>query len=308
MKGIEAARRWYAEAGAPMLARDFGEVACRIAAGIAGRGSECFGFDDEISADHDFETGFSLWITPEDERKFGFALERAYARLRRESPPPGGTTAKSALGGTGHGVVVIDEFFRRHIGLPGAPSCWQEWLYTPEHAFAEAVNGEVFRDDAGIFTGIRETIAHGMPEDVRRKKLAARAVMAAQSGQYNFARCLKHGEPGAAMLALAEFVRHAASLIHLLNRRFTPYYKWTLRSLRTLPVLGDTAEEMTALLSDGITGDKAERIDALCARIAAELRTQELSDSPEIYLEPHAFRILDGITSREIRSLHVMEG
>lgn len=31
-----------------------------------------------------------------------------------------------------------------------------------------------------------------MPEDVRRKKLAARLIFMAQSGQYNYSRCLGH--------------------------------------------------------------------------------------------------------------------
>jgi hypothetical protein len=48
----------------------------RIAAGIAGRGSECFGFDDEVSQDHDWGTGISFWLTEQDEREFGFKLER----------------------------------------------------------------------------------------------------------------------------------------------------------------------------------------------------------------------------------------
>ena len=37
--------------------------------------------------------------------------------------------------------MVIGDFYRRHTGIPGAPRTWQEWLYTPEYAFAEAVNG-----------------------------------------------------------------------------------------------------------------------------------------------------------------------
>ena len=40
-----------------------------------------------------------------------------------------------------------------------------------------------------------------MPEDVRAKKIGSCALKAAQSGQYNYARCIKHGEDGAAMLA-----------------------------------------------------------------------------------------------------------
>ena len=294
-----------------MLDREFGDVASRIAVGRAGRGSECFGYDDEVSRDHDYFIGFQLWITEADEREFGFRLERAYARLRKEFPQagPGAETGSSRLGDAEDGVSLIGDFYRRHLGFPGAPENWRQWLYTPDHAFAEAVNGAVFRDDAGVFSGIRETILTAMPEDVRRKKIAARAVFMAQSGQYNYARCLRHGEPGAAALALDEFVRNAASMVFLLNRRFAPYYKWVFRAMRELPKLGGLSGELTDLLTGvGSGAAKAERIETVCATVASELRAQGLSDCEDVYLEPHAFAVQSGIRDREIRALHVMEG
>lgn len=311
MRGLDAARQWYETAGVPMLEREFGDAVRRIAAGRAGHGSECFGYDDGISRDHDYFTGFQLWITEEDERIFGFRLERAYAKLRKEFPPDGdaASTGSSALGDAEDGVSVIGDFYRRHIGSPGAPENWRQWLHTPDHAFAEAVNGAVFRDDLGAFSGIRETILNGMPEDVRRKKIAARAVFMAQSGQYNYMRCLRHGESGAAALALGEFVRNAANMVFLLNRRFAPYYKWVFRAMRDLPKLNDCAGSLAGLLTDGVSGEaKAERIELLCAAIASELRAQGLSDRDDVYLEPHAFAVQSGIRDREIRELHIMEG
>lgn len=311
MRGIDAARRWYEMAGAPMLEREFGGVASRIAVGRAGHGSECFGYDDEVSRDHDYFTGFQLWITEEAERTFGFRLERAYARLRKEFPPDGegAETGSSELGDAEDGVTEIGDFYRRHLGFPGAPQDWRQWLYTPDHAFAEATNGAVFRDDLGIFSGIRDTILNRMPEDVRRKKIAARAVFMAQSGQYNYRRCLRHGEPGAAVLALDEFVRNAAQMVFLLNRRFAPYYKWVFRAMRDLPKLGNLSGALTELLT-GVRSYEArtEQIEAICAQIASELRAQGLSDREDVYLEPHAFAVQSGIIDREIRALHVMEG
>ena len=215
----------------------------------------------------------------------------------------------SELGDAEDGVVTIEDFYRRHLGFPGAPNDWRQWLYTPDHAFAEAVNGAVFRDDLGVFSGIRDTILNGMPEDVRRKKIAARAVFMAQSGQYNYMRCLRHGEPGAAALALDEFVRNTAQMVFLLNRRFAPYYKWVFRAMRDLPKLGGLSDELTDLLTGGGSGEvKAHQIETVCAAIAAELRTQGLSDSEEVYLEPHAFAVQSGIIDRELRALHIMEG
>ena len=295
-----------------MLEHEFGDVVSRIAVGRAGHGSECFGYDDDVSRDHDFFTGFRLWITDEDERDFGFRLERAYLKLRKECPPDIGNDAGtdgSLLGDAEDGVITIGEFYRRHLGFPGAPENWRQWLYTPSHAFAEAVNGAVFRDDLGVFSGIRETILNGMPEDVRRKKIAARAIFMAQSGQYNYMRCLRHGELGAATLALAEFVRNAAEMAFLLNRRHAPYYKWVFRAMRELPTPGGFPDALTALLTGGEQGTaKADQIEHLCAETVSELKKQGLTDRDDAYLEPHAFAIQAGIRNREIRELHVMEG
>ena len=66
MKGLELCRRYYAEFGAPMLAAQFPEVLPHIAVGLLGPGSECLGYDDSISQDHDFEPGFCIILPGED--------------------------------------------------------------------------------------------------------------------------------------------------------------------------------------------------------------------------------------------------
>ena len=58
MKGLDEARRFYAERGQAMIRERFPDYEGRIAVGLAGRGSQCFGFDDALSRDHDFEQGF----------------------------------------------------------------------------------------------------------------------------------------------------------------------------------------------------------------------------------------------------------
>ena len=84
MGGLELSRSFYYEYGKPMLENEFGQYIDRIAVGLVGHGSECFGYDDEISTDHDFEPGFCIWLTDEDEREFGFKLFRAYSKLPTE--------------------------------------------------------------------------------------------------------------------------------------------------------------------------------------------------------------------------------
>lgn len=55
MKGMELAKAYWEEYGWPMIRDQFPEYTEIIAAGLTGSGSECFGFDDEVSQDHDFE-------------------------------------------------------------------------------------------------------------------------------------------------------------------------------------------------------------------------------------------------------------
>ena len=62
MKGLEIAYKFYEEYGREMIHTMFPQYENKIAAGLVGEGSECFGFDDYISRDHDFDPGFCLWI------------------------------------------------------------------------------------------------------------------------------------------------------------------------------------------------------------------------------------------------------
>ena len=71
---MEKNRRFYDEFVAGMIHEKFPAYESRIAVGIAGEGSDCFGYDDFISRDHDFGTGVCLWVTDEDMELFGAHL------------------------------------------------------------------------------------------------------------------------------------------------------------------------------------------------------------------------------------------
>ncbi len=304
MKGIELSRAFYLEYGRPMIERDFATVSDRIAVGLVGHGSECFGFDDDISRDHDFDAGFCIWLTDADEREFGFKLFRAYSKLPREYK--GYTMVQKSLFGSEHkGVHTISEFYSRYTGSGGALQTNEQWLAIPDFYLAEATNGEVFCDPLGEFTAIRNQLLGGMPQDVWYKKIASKALTLAQTGQYNFTRCLSHGEKAAAQLSLAQFAQNAVEMIFLLNRRYAPYYKWLFRAGRELPILGNRVEALERLIVDSSLNNaqKTDIIESVCADIIAELKAQNLTDINSDYLEPHAYAVNDRIKDSNIRNM-----
>ena len=310
MKGIELARRYYEAYGRDMIRDQFPEYGEMIAAGLTGSGSECYGYDDEISADHDFEPGFCLFIPGEEivDRRTAFRLERAYAKLPAEFE--GYSRQKMApAGGQRHGVFRIGDFFRDRIGCVPEEMTAEDWLRVPEYALAEAVNGEMFRDDLGLMEDQR-AILRNMPEDARKKRLAGHLLLMAQSGQYNYTRCIRHGETGAAQMAAGEFARHTMAAMFLLERRYMPYYKWCFRALRELPGSAEAAGTLEWLISSGNDKETAEekyfRIEDIAARVIERLQAQELTKAVCGDLEKHAYSVNDGIRDSGIRNMSVL--
>ena len=311
MKGLELAYHYYKEYGEEMIASAFSEYADRIAVGLVGEGSECLGFDDELSRDHDFDPGFCLWITAEDERRFGFRLERAYSKLPKEfmglSRQP-----LSPAGGNRRGVIIIEDFYRKFLGAPTAPDTLERWLYTPSAMLRSASNGEVWRDDLGIFSSVRDVLKQGYPEDVRRKKLASHLALAHQSGCYNYPRSLERGDLGAAQLSCFEFIHHAVSSLYLLSGEYEPFYKWAFRGLDGLEGVSDVKERLLTLsLADGrpeSSKEKLQLIENVCSSLILLIKEQGLSKAACQNLDTHAFSVLDSVKDSYLRNMHIMEG
>lgn len=310
MKGLELSEKFYYEYGEKMLKENFADIEKYLAVGLAGSGSECFSYDDEVSQDHDFEPGFCIFIPDESiiDSKTEFQLERAYAKLPKEfmgykrSP-------LNPVGGNRHGVIRISKFFESKTGDANADIPTVGWFCIAEQFPLEATNGKVFCDNYGLLTQLREKIAY-MPEDVRLKKLAGNLLLMAQSGQYNYARCIRRGETAAAQLAVNEFVNTTLRVIFLLNKKYMPYYKWTFRALRELEKLNGLYDDLEYLISSGNnekeSAEKQEMIERISEKVIAELSAQKLTrvDSPD--LERHAYSVNDMIKDPEMRNQNIL--
>ena len=312
MNGLEISEAYFQEHGLPMLRERFPELLPHLAAGLFGSGSECFGYDDDASRDHDFDPGFVLLLPGEDlvDRRQEFALERAYAALPKEFM--GVKRPKMApVGGNRRGVVRMADFLVGKTGSPTGELTAGQWLSVPSHALAEVVNGKVFFDGSGALTRIRARLAR-YPADVRRKKLAGHLLLAAQAGQYNYARCLRHGETGAAQLAAIAYAQSAMEAVFLLNDVYQPFYKWRFRAMRALPKLSIEAELLEYLITTDNEGslahDKLEVIEGIAADLVAELSAQGLSKASCADLEKHAYSVNDGIADAGLRNSHILAG
>ncbi|MBE6117242.1 MAG: DUF4037 domain-containing protein [Erysipelotrichaceae bacterium] len=308
MNGIDLSREYYELYGKPMLEEQFPELLPLIACGVCGSGSESFGYDDEISRDHDYEPGFIIFLPGEDlvDRRSAFLLERAYAKLPKEYKGLKRSLMAPA-GGRRRGVKRTAEFFVDKCGAPDGVLNTVQWLRVPEHALAEAVNGELFSDSCGEVTRIRERLAF-WPEDIARKKLAGAVYLMGQAGEYNYPRCLAHGETGAAQLAVQEFVDCAMEAVFLLNRKYRPYYKWRFRALRQLSALVEEAARFEYLLTtdNGQAAEEKQKvIQGITEDILKEIQRQgwvpDCRDAGTC-----AMKLNDSVQDAQIRSLHIL--
>jgi hypothetical protein len=102
------------------------------------------------------------------------------------------------------------------------------------------------------------------------------------------------------------------SVIFLLNSAYMPYYKWSFRALRSLPLLSELEGELEWLISSPNSPENSDEkkkvIERVCLLVFAELSRQGLSDYQGNEAEGHAYSVNDKITDPNIRNLHILYG
>lgn len=311
MKGLELSKSFYKEFGEKMLKENFPDLLPRLAVGLIGAGSECFSYDDDVSIDHDFDPGFLIFVPNDIDESLVFKLKRAYAKLpmeykgfKREIMSP--------VGGNRRGVKRIADFLEEKTGSRDGNLSYIDFLRIPEESLAELTNGELWKDDSKILTNIRIKL-FVMPRDVILKKLAGELLMMAQSGQYNFNRCIKHNEYGAARLAAYEFVNASLHAAFLLNEVYMPYYKWRFKALRSLSWPNDMVDFENKLVSLLCISDKninssdtLNSIESISQMILDRIKSDSLSKKDDLYLEPHAYEVNNKVVDNNLRNMHIL--
>lgn len=176
MKGLELARALYETQAREVLIKQFPELFPRMAIGLAGEGSECLGFDDALSRDHDWGPGFCIWLEREDFQTYGRTVQAVYDSLPGlEGVPPRRTTPQ----GVGRvGVQCTQDWYRRYTGCPEGPRTLEQWRQAPEAFLSVAVSGALFSDPQGAFSAVRRRISALLPPRSEEKTALTDAICA----------------------------------------------------------------------------------------------------------------------------------
>lgn len=311
MQGLKLAREFY-EVCKPVLRAELAGIMDTAAVGLVGEGSECFGCDDAHSRDHDFGPAFCLWLPRAVLQAELPRIEAAFAMLPQEFQGFASRLAPQRRQGR-VGPLALEDFYAFFTGLDHAPTTWQEWLAIPEHQLAACTNGEVFEDHDGAFTRWRGALQACYPRHVLLKKMAARCMIMAQTGQYNLPRSLQRNDPVAAMLAAARFAEAALSFVFLCNRRYMPFYKWAAKLAGDLPVLGPQAGQALRVLAlapmQGEQGSRAvAAVEDFCTHAAEHLRAVGLSKAPGNWLWEHGPQIMRHVEEPALLRMDMLQG
>lgn len=297
--GLDLAEGFFREAVGPIV--DAVIPGLEYSAALIGRGSEVFGFDTEMSADHDWGPRAMLFLRPGDLEIHGTKLsavlgERLPLSYRgyptNWSQPDAGDNGTQCLCPTkaypiNHRVEIlsIKGFLGHYLGVDvDAGLSAADWLTLPHQKLRSLCAGRVFRDDLGL-----KSVRHRFswyPHDVWLYVLASCWSRIDQEEPLTGRAGSAGDRVGSAIIAW-RLAREIMRLAFMMQRVYPPYAKWFGAAFRQLrcasalePVLGE--------LLGAPTWVERDRILAVAYRHLAEMHNA-LGITPPLSCEPMPF-------------------
>ena len=304
VKGLELCRKYFEAFGKPVLKNNFSDILDNIACGMAGDGSECLGYDDDISEDHDFGPGFCIFIndnvSEEDENR----LRKMYELLPKSFM---GKERLETIEGRGRvGVIRVKNFLKKATGFDHIPKGWAEWQYTVDENLITFINGEIFMDNSGFMGNLRKHIKKDQPSFVHLRKLAMQLELMAKHGQYSFERALKRSDKTGAFIAKSEFLKATMRAVNIIHGKYAPYAKWLRRSLDDIKDAGEIGKLIDKLSASSVSEKDIPVIEKICEIVREGLKSRGLAFSDETYLKVQAMEIA-GLADRTVIADTIIE-
>lgn len=260
IKGLDLSEMFYEEVAKEAILSRFQDYFPRMSIGLVGEGSECFGFDDVISTDHDFGPGFCIWLNRADYEQIGAPLQRLYDALPKTYK---GYTRLDKCSTGRVGVWCIDDFFQHYAGYEKADDIPDDdhVLAISDDGMATILNGRLFHDSNHQFQKRRLAFYEAFSDKIWNVKIARALIQLGQYGQSNYPRAMKRQDYVTAQITLYKYVETLLQLVHYINHVFPPYYKWLRVSASTMPRMAVLAD-LTNALADFADGRAAWQEDA----------------------------------------------
>ena len=81
IKGLELSKRYFYDIVLPEFEKSLKDILPLCAFGLVGEGSECYGYDDELSKDHDFGPSVCIWLRKDDYLKYKYRINKVLETL-----------------------------------------------------------------------------------------------------------------------------------------------------------------------------------------------------------------------------------
>jgi Domain of unknown function (DUF4037) len=271
--GIGLARDYYDDLVAPLLRTHY--LRLPHAAGRLGGGSDVLGLDDETSRDHDWGLRLTLLVEADAVGGVASLLEQQLPPTYRGLPVRF-ALARDPMVRVRVEVTTAEEFVASHLGLDASgPMTGPDWLCLTGQALLEVTAGQVFRDDLGVLTGLRQKLVW-YPDDVWRQVVAADWIRLGEDLPL-LGRAGQRGDDLGSRVIGARLVETALHLAFLLCRHWPPYPKWRGTLFTRLPIAGELLSPLTAVLA---AQNWSEQQGAMAQALAVLARAQRAAGLP----------------------------
>lgn len=301
VSGLALSRRFYETAVRPLLG------GLPHAAALLGQGSEILGFDDGVSADHDYGPRCQIFTegAPPDLTALPDAFEGHPVRFAYHGGEPGHQVQ----------VTTPGDFFREHLGFdPAGGVTLADWLLTPTQRLASLTAGAVHSDPDGALT-TRRAVLEWYPDDVWRYALACAWLRISQEESF-IARTGERGDAIGSAVIATRLAGELMRLAFLVERRWAPYPKWLGSAFARLPIAGAMSGHLTAALAGADWREREAGVVAAGSVLAAAVNALGLAPAVDPEPRPYYDRsgtviggerlvvpLLDAVTDPELRAL-----
>lgn len=253
MNGIELSKKYFFEAGLPLLKQHYPQLVSQVAAGLvaggfqSGCGSEIGGFDDELSRDHNWGPRFFLFVQEEHKRDFGEELQ-SFLDQSLPAKFSGFNSTATTLPKNCAYVMTPVENLSACLGINRVPDTDESWILIPEVQLFEYTAGPIFYEPAPIVSPLRLQFEY-YPDNVWLKRPSYAFFMLHLVG--NVRRSAQRRDIVATQTYTNWFLQIAMRTCFLLRRKYAPYCKWLFKAFKQLPNLpaglSDQIERLLAI-------------------------------------------------------------